>query len=167
MGETLAKVMHINDVTPCVKIGRFDAQLFQIKICLSFSWNLATVHSAAGSGETWFTASSSPTPTPISNPFPLFLFFPMNFKTCPQKRPNCPVSLKCRTKSSASCARPQGALMFSGCLDLPSVTAPHAFESCVRIFFCLSYDNLFSSSSPRVLRFCHRLQKPHYKIKEQ
>lgn len=47
MGETLAKVMHINDVNPCVKIGRFDAQLFQIKIRLSFSWNLATVHSAA------------------------------------------------------------------------------------------------------------------------
>lgn len=96
-----------------------------------------------------------------------FFFYPVNLKTCPQKRPNCPVSLKCCTKSSASSARPQGALMFSRCLDLPSVTAPHAFESCVRIFFCLSYDNLFSSSSPQVLRFCHRLQKPLYKIKEQ
>lgn len=111
-----------------------------------------------------FLSRNTPQPPP---PTPLFSFFPVNFKTCPEKRPNCPVSLKCRTKSGASCARPLGALMFSGCLDLPSVTAPHAFESCVRIFFCLSYDNLFSSSSPQVLRFCHRLQKQHYKIKEQ
>lgn len=79
MGETLAKVMHINDVNPCVKIGRFDAQLFQMKICLSFSWNLAAVHSAAaerpGSRQVPLLRPPTTTTTPTSNPFPLFFSF--------------------------------------------------------------------------------------------
>lgn len=59
-------------------------------------------------------------------------------------------------------------------LDLPSVTALHAFESCIYIYiYFLSYDNLFSSSSPQVLRILspfqkrRRRKKLHYKIKEQ
>lgn len=80
MGESLAKVMHINDVTPCVKIGIFDSPLFQIKIRLSFSWNLAAVRSAADGGETWFTASSSPAPPPPPPTLSLFsYFFPCEF----------------------------------------------------------------------------------------
>lgn len=91
----------------------------------------------------------------------------MNFKICPEKRPNCPASQKCRTKAKASCVPPQATLIFSEYLDLPSVTALHAFESCIYIFSSFYMTTCFLLHHPRCSEFCHRFKKLLYKIKEQ
>lgn len=97
-----------------------------------------------------------------------FLFFSLNFKTCPQKCPNCPCPKSVAQKQSFICL----SLSDSHILGV-SWSANYDSSSCFWklyiyiYFFSLSYDNLFSSSSPQVLRFCHYLKKPHYKIKEQ
>lgn len=64
----------------------------------SFSWNLGTL-------QLWWRRD------PIHGKFhlsPVSVFFPWIFKTCPQKRPNCPVSLKCRTKAALHVLAPPG-----------------------------------------------------------
>lgn len=90
-----------------------------------------------------------------------FLFFKYEFKNMPPKTPQLPCVPKVSHKSKASCVCPYAALkhpIFCEYLDLPSMTALHAFESCIYIFFLL-YDNLFSSSSPQVLRILSPFQK--------
>lgn len=79
IGETLTKAMHINVVTPCVEIGRFDAQLFHTKIRLALSWNLGAVHSAAAAAPAQRPGSRQvlllkQPPTTTSNPSSLFFF---------------------------------------------------------------------------------------------
>lgn len=129
MDKTLTKAMHINDVTPCVEIDRFDAQLFHTKFlprCGTLT--LFTQRSRPGSRQVPLLKQTLAAPSaPTSYPSSLFFCIPVNFKTCPEKRPNCPVSLKCLTKSDSSSARPQGALMFSRCLDLPMCDSSSRF----------------------------------------
>lgn len=74
MGERLTKAMHINDVTPCVEIGRFDAQLFHTKkIRLAMLRDLgAAAAQRPGSRQVPFLKHLPQPPPPT---LPLFSFF--------------------------------------------------------------------------------------------
>lgn len=109
----------------------------------------------------WFSTRQSLRLYPPKDFFFIIFFF-YTYLNMPPKTPLLPRVPNMSHKSKASCVCPRASLKhptFSEYLDLPSVTALHAFESCIYIFFFLLYDKLFSSSSPQVLRILSPFQK--------